>query len=404
MQRANIPAKLNIPFANSAGGSFVTNPIPEASQIGIADGRASLTTGFPPLCFLPTGAGGVPPYGSDINGILFETTSWDRWFSAGGPVLWDSAFSVAIGGYPQGAVVQSTATVGLLWMSVVDDNTTNPDSGGANWRSFSFFGGPNGQAYLTFVNSSQVRLSPQGGAAVVLNGVSRALPAAGITLSIGNCRINGVAAQGVAASTVYNVYLFDVSGTLELALWTGVDSGHIADTTAGNVGVEVRNVSGTPDSTYSLVGKLATNSGGAIVSQGSSVISWFNRRDVVVAGLAVAPPQVSGASGLVELSASARIDFLSWGQDASHLSTYATNCNSNATGGSVNLVNGIDAGSVGYADSDYSAVAGQTFNLDAQFDLIAGEGLHFNTPMGSASPAPSLASYGLVQAYATIKG
>lgn len=129
------PPKFTIPWANSAGGGFI-RPIPVASQIGITPGAASLTDGFPPLTFLSTAAGGVNPFGQDANGILNQTTAWSRWYSAGGPIAYDSVFSAAVGGYPVGAILGSTPPGGI-WMSIVDGNTTNPDASGAGWVSLS---------------------------------------------------------------------------------------------------------------------------------------------------------------------------------------------------------------------------------------------------------------------------
>ena len=138
MQSSNIPSKIPLPFANSAGSSY-KNTIPTASQIGIANGRASLTDGFPPLTFTPIGSGGVPPFGGDMNGILNEITAIQQWQEAGGFFFYDSAFSTTIGGYPKGAVLQSSSFNGL-WISAVENNTTNPDTGGAGWSSLAFEG------------------------------------------------------------------------------------------------------------------------------------------------------------------------------------------------------------------------------------------------------------------------
>lgn len=146
MKAIDIPGKLQIPFANAAGGGFI-RPIPVASQIGIQNGAASLTDGFPPLTFLPTGAGGVFPFGQDVNGILNEISAWSRWQAAGGPVVYDSVFQALVGGYPLGAIVQSAVTLGLLWLCTADDNVTNPDTGGGGWRSLG--GGVNVQVFLT---------------------------------------------------------------------------------------------------------------------------------------------------------------------------------------------------------------------------------------------------------------
>lgn len=132
MLASNIPPKFNHPWAYSAGGAYI-RAVPEASQIGIQNGAASLTDGFPPNCFVPIAGGGSWPWGQDANGILNQITAWDRWLSAGGRVAWDSAFSAAIGGYPQGAIVSSATILGLQWLCTVDNNVTNPDTGGAGW-------------------------------------------------------------------------------------------------------------------------------------------------------------------------------------------------------------------------------------------------------------------------------
>lgn len=133
MQQSDAPARFNIPWANSAAAPYIQT-IPEASQIGITNCRASLTDGFPPLTFVPASAGGCPPFGKDFNGILKQITQWSRWGSAGGPVFYSSAFSTAIGGYPKGAMLQSAVLVGRVWMSTAENNTTDPDATtAANW-------------------------------------------------------------------------------------------------------------------------------------------------------------------------------------------------------------------------------------------------------------------------------
>ena len=138
MQSTNIPSKIPLPFANSAGSSY-KNTIPTASQIGITNGKASLTDGFPPLTFTPISSGGVPPFGADMNGILNEITAIQQWQEAGGFFPYDSSFSTTIGGYPKGAVLQSSSFNGL-WVSTAENNTTNPDTGGAGWSSLAFEG------------------------------------------------------------------------------------------------------------------------------------------------------------------------------------------------------------------------------------------------------------------------
>lgn len=126
MKDIDIPTKFQIPWGNSAGPSFI-RPIPQASQIGIQAGAASLTDGFPPANFIPVSAGGTPPFGADANGILNEVTAWLRWSQAGGPISYDGTFSAAIGGYPKGATLYITSGGVTFWVqSTIDDNTNDP--------------------------------------------------------------------------------------------------------------------------------------------------------------------------------------------------------------------------------------------------------------------------------------
>ena len=152
MQSSNIPARIPLPFAYAAGPSY-KNTIPTASQIGITNGKASLTDGFPPLTFTALSAGGVPPFGADFNGILNEITAIQQWQNAGGFFPYDSTFSTAVGGYPKGAILQAAA-FGGLWVSTAENNTTNPDTGGAGWVSLAFEG-----SQAITVTSSDVTLT-----------------------------------------------------------------------------------------------------------------------------------------------------------------------------------------------------------------------------------------------------
>lgn len=141
MQISQIPTRFLKSFGEDAGPSYIRS-VPVNSQIGIQDGAASLTDGFPPLNFVPPGAGGVPPFGQDFNGILNQITLWSQWQNAGAPVTYNAGFAASIGGYPQGAIVAAASGVGNYWLNLVDDNSTDPDAGGANWR---FISSPSGR-------------------------------------------------------------------------------------------------------------------------------------------------------------------------------------------------------------------------------------------------------------------
>ena len=136
MKASDIPAKWAETWAKNAPLTNVT-AIPQTSA---TPGFASQDQGFPPECSKPIAAGGIPPRGQDMNGALQFVSAWTRWQAAGGPVPWDSGYSSAIGGYPQGTLVLSATTFGAAYVSLVDDNATNPDAGGANWQPVSLFG------------------------------------------------------------------------------------------------------------------------------------------------------------------------------------------------------------------------------------------------------------------------
>lgn len=133
MQISNIPPKFPLPFAASAGGPYITFPIPTPSQIGIGDGRASLHDGFPPLCFTAIAAGGKPPFGEDFQGILYWLSLAAQWQQATGGYPYDATWQAAVGGYPVGGLAGSLTIPGMMWRSTVDNNLTNPDAAGAGW-------------------------------------------------------------------------------------------------------------------------------------------------------------------------------------------------------------------------------------------------------------------------------
>ena len=131
MELANAPAQLVLAWA-SAGSK--NNPIPVPSQQGITPGAASWTDGFPPLCDTPLSEGGIWPSMQDTNGGLYQMSAVDVWMCAGGGFPYNSAFQTAIGGYPKGARVLM-ASGGGYWVSTVDNNMTDPDTGGAGWST-----------------------------------------------------------------------------------------------------------------------------------------------------------------------------------------------------------------------------------------------------------------------------
>lgn len=135
MQASDVPYKFQEIWAAAAVAGYVTTPIPDTA----AGGSASQSLGFPPVTAQPVGSGGIPPDIADFNGILQYATAWSQWFQAGAPVRYDATFQTNIGGYPEGAVVESASSPGRFWVSTIDNNSGNPDTGSTNWRPWPWF-------------------------------------------------------------------------------------------------------------------------------------------------------------------------------------------------------------------------------------------------------------------------
>jgi hypothetical protein len=144
LTRAGAPAKFSIPFANGATGGFINYPIPTPSQIPFTNCLASLTDGFPPKSMQSVASGGCAPFGQDFNGILKQITQWNQQSQAGAAPIFDASFSTSIGGYPEGSILSQSSNPSCLWVSQADNNTNNPDTGGANWTGVCPGGGAGG--------------------------------------------------------------------------------------------------------------------------------------------------------------------------------------------------------------------------------------------------------------------
>ena len=152
------PTKITVPFANT--GSKNTIPVP--SQISVTPGAASYTDGFPPLTMTPKASGGVPPFGQDMNGILYAITQAVQYSQAGGTFSYDSTYASAVGGYPAGAVVMATDYSGF-WINTTANNTSDPEALGAGWVPYYQTSGS-----LVSVSSSNVTLTAlQAGKALI---------------------------------------------------------------------------------------------------------------------------------------------------------------------------------------------------------------------------------------------
>ncbi|MET3815324.1 hypothetical protein [Pantoea sp. UYEF8] len=123
MNISDIPSRILKAF----GINGIRNSIPTDSTADtLNNGYASYDSGFPDITMQPISAGGKPPRGGDMNGVLNEITAILKWYESGGGFPYDSTFSTGIGGYPKGAVIPNSTQSGF-WLNTIDANTTNPE-------------------------------------------------------------------------------------------------------------------------------------------------------------------------------------------------------------------------------------------------------------------------------------
>lgn len=98
------------------------------------NGRADIETGFPKQTMMSVLQGGVPPWGRDHNGILYQVTEAIQWMQAGGLPSFNQDFCNKNGGYSRGTIVQGDDPnrPWVLWQSLVDNNGFNPNQNKIN--------------------------------------------------------------------------------------------------------------------------------------------------------------------------------------------------------------------------------------------------------------------------------
>lgn len=229
MQLTDAPAQIVLPFA--ADDTAKTFPFPLPSQIPVTPGAASYTDGFPPLCALDPSDGGVGPSKADMNGALFALSSIDQWISAGGTFPYNADVSTAIGGYPKGAILLNASGTGL-WLSLVDDNTSDPDTGGGGWININ--------------------------AGTVLRMCSSVYASAQQTLVVGNTKV------------IFDTVEFDPAG-----LWNAANHRFVA-TVAGNYRVTGTVELSNPPAQGNFVSIILKNGGFAKICQQTNQISTNN--------------------------------------------------------------------------------------------------------------------------------
>lgn len=222
MLQSSAPVPLQLPFASAAGAGY-TRAIPVASQIAITPGAASFTDGFPPINFLdPVLGGGIPFSGQDVNGVLNAITNALQWEQLNGSAAYNALVATAISGYPNGTILKRTGAPGY-WQSTVDNNNTNPDTGGAGWQGFNPIDGITTLALTT--GTATLTAAQYGNPIIVLTGslsgnVNLVLPA-----TIGRWTISNkcTGAFTVTCSTAAGPILSLPLGTIQPVFCDGVN-------------------------------------------------------------------------------------------------------------------------------------------------------------------------------------
>ncbi|MEG5833968.1 phage tail protein [Enterobacter kobei] len=124
MNSSDTPSRIIKAF----GVNGLKNTIPvDSSTTTDNSGVATFDKGFPPVTMQPLSAGGIPPSGKDVNGVLYSTTLQQQWQNAGMTYPFSQDFSDAVSGYPKGAIVPSSVYTGQ-WLNLNEANGTSPES------------------------------------------------------------------------------------------------------------------------------------------------------------------------------------------------------------------------------------------------------------------------------------
>lgn len=126
------PFMIPQPFANNGNKNDIKDVRDPIDPIQ----TASWLTGFPPVTMTPEEAGGLPPNGLDMNGVLNAVSQGLVHRQRGERMQFSFAYATSVGGYPKGAIIQSNDAT-KEFQSLVDDNVTDPNTTlGAFWKIY----------------------------------------------------------------------------------------------------------------------------------------------------------------------------------------------------------------------------------------------------------------------------
>ncbi|ENF7816152.1 hypothetical protein ABR157_001915 [Enterobacter soli] len=155
MNSSDSPSKIIKAF----GVNGLKNTIPvDSSTSTDNNGVATFDKGFPPITMQPLSAGGIPPSGKDVNGVLYSVTIQQQWQNAGMGYLFDPTYASSISGYPQGAAIPNSDYSGC-WINTTNGNTNSPEGTTAlptGWVPGYVYGSSSVSISTTNVNVSDI--------------------------------------------------------------------------------------------------------------------------------------------------------------------------------------------------------------------------------------------------------
>lgn len=223
-----------------------------------------------------------------------------------------------------------------------------------------------GQCRLICTSSAQIRLTPWDGNQLLVGGIYVSIPAAGVNLSN----------AGLVAGTLYYVYAYVTSGALTLE----------ASTVPPNIDPVTSTIIKSNDGSRTLVGMVYMDAGspGTFADTGLKrfTASYFNRRTRTIEGPYFVASTTSTSE--VELNPAARVNFITWGDEATSLRIAGFSENFSA-GQANNLRLSFNGSAVGSMSSVTSASAFARGAVSASADLPDARGYNVATILASVS-------------------
>lgn len=127
----NTSTLIQLPWRGLTGPNAGLLSLPSITSAG--NEIASFADGFPVATMTSEAAGGTPPRGQDINGILNQVTTLLQYINAGGIWYFNATLAAAIGGFPIGCVVLLNDGQTLV-QSTITANLQDPNISLTGWR------------------------------------------------------------------------------------------------------------------------------------------------------------------------------------------------------------------------------------------------------------------------------